>query len=120
MKRFEEKGEWWLPGREGQKIPGILIVDELGNSELALLGTLRSVREGGVQTTSSGVTVTAYSQESLEASGAYPRIYGQVGIHALTLEDCFQKRSSVNLMGGLAAEVIHVHQVFKVLMLGSL
>ncbi|MFB6556096.1 HEPN domain-containing protein [Streptomyces sp. NPDC056405] len=113
MERFEEKGEWWLPGREDRKTPGILIVDELGNSELVLLGTLRDVREGGIQTTSNGVKVIAYSQDSLEASGTYPRIHGQVGPHAFTLEDCFQKRSSSNLMGGLATEVIHVHQVFK-------
>lgn len=113
MERFEEKGEWWLPGREDRKRPGILIVDELGNSELALLGTLRDRHEGGIQTTSNGVTVTTYSQDSLEASGTYPRIHGQVGNQAFTLEDCFQKQSSSNLMGGLATEAIHVNQVFK-------
>ncbi|WP_129827887.1 HEPN domain-containing protein [Streptomyces albidoflavus] len=113
MKQFEEKGEWWLPGREKRKIPGILIIDDLGNAELALLGTLTDPMGDGLQATINGITTTTYSRDSLEASGTYPRILGQVENKAFTLEDCFQKRSRSNLMGGLATEVIHVHQVFK-------
>ncbi|MGW5256511.1 ApeA N-terminal domain 1-containing protein [Streptomyces sp. NPDC004012] len=113
MKPFEGHGHWWLPGREANKVPGTLKIDFSGGAELILIGALRSFEEFGEKSTKDGVTTTSFAQEAIEKSGTYPRIHGLVDVTAYTLEDCFQKRASRNLFGGVPTEVVHVNQVFK-------
>ncbi|MEU0103777.1 HEPN domain-containing protein [Streptomyces sp. NPDC006251] len=113
MEPFEGHGHWWLLGNEENKVPGTLKIDSSGGAELYLIGSLRSFEDFGESTTANGVTTTSFTQESMERSGTYPRIHGLIGTIAYTLEDCFQKRSARNLMGGIPTEVVHVNQVFK-------
>lgn len=110
---FEVKGDWWLPERPDSRVPGILTFSLEHGAELALLGSLRTLFEGGQRTEKDGVVQITMTESALERSGRYPRLHGEVGITAYTLDDCFRTRSSSNLFGGQGSETIHVNRVLR-------
>jgi hypothetical protein len=108
---FEVEGEWWLPGKEGRRVPGRLRFDPEGGGELRLIGTFRSMFEGGERRGRDGSIVVSYTRESIERDGTYPRILGLANGWPYTLEDCFQTNARRFLTGG--TETITVGQIYR-------
>ncbi len=113
MDAEELGGEWWLPGLQDTRVPGVLRISAVGRCELTLIGELR---DPWADTTPSAphpetgeVSVT---RRGLRSNG-YPRILGQVGLKEYTLEDCISIASNRNLLGGLPSETIRAHQTFR-------
>ncbi|WP_214323065.1 HEPN domain-containing protein [Nonomuraea sediminis] len=111
---FEAQGEWWLPGREGRRVAGVLRFDPDAGSELRLIGTFRGMDEEGERTERRGAVVTiTYSRDSLENAGTYPRILGRAGGNSYTLEDCVRKSVRRSLTGGGGTETVNVNQIYR-------
>lgn len=113
MDDFEVQGEWWLPGRADRKVPGILTFSPEGGPQLSLFGSLRSILEEGERSEKDGVVRVAVTQAALERSGSYPRLHGDAGGTAYTLQDCFRARSSNITFPGQGSEIIRVTRVLK-------
>jgi ApeA N-terminal domain 1 len=113
MDAFEVQGEWWLPGRADRKVPGILTFSPESGAELSLLGSLRSILEEGERREKDGIVRVAITQAALERSGSYPRLHGDSGGTAYTLQDCFRVRSSNRTFPGQGSETIQVTRVLR-------
>jgi hypothetical protein len=109
----EHKGEWWMPERPERRVPGILRIDGEGRCVLDLLGELRPWDELGDVTHQPGGTVRTVTSQHLDDAGRFPRLHGQVGVTAWTLEDCGQIHQERNIMGGLPHERLSVRIAFK-------
>jgi len=104
---WEHKGEWWLPGRENEKVPGTLRHDADEGTSLDLLGALSPSQSGGHRLASvTGADVP-------RRSGTYPRIHGQVGGSAYTLDDCFRSQLRRSWPGEFMNEKIVVNKIYK-------
>ena len=90
---LEVRGQWWLPGRADRKIPGILTFSPEDGAELSLFGSLRGMFEEGERTEKEGTVRLSITQAALERSGSYPRLHGDGGGTAYTLQDCLRVRS---------------------------
>lgn len=94
LRSFEAQGLWWLPGREDEKVAGILSYSPDSGSELRLIGSLTSARG---------------SHDEI-----YERIHGIADGKQYDLEDCYQKSYKGSLFSpGGETETIYVHQVFR-------
>jgi hypothetical protein len=94
--RFEAQGEWWLPDRPERRVSGTLSFDPDSGSTLSLIGSLREWHERGTPLPDGrGVT---FGADDFNRSGTYPRILGEAGNTAYTLEDAFQSQLS-NVLG---------------------
>lgn len=47
MEPEEHGGQWWLPGRRENAVPGVLRISPTGQCHLTLIGELRSMWEAG-------------------------------------------------------------------------
>lgn len=113
MERKQIEGQWWLPGNRDSKVPGTLVIEE-DRIELSLLGALRDHRASAVaQENPDGSTAFTFTEESMEQDGVYPRILGEAGGKAYTLEDCFQTRRTNLFVGGLQTQRVNIHSVFE-------
>ena len=113
MERKQIEGQWWLPENRDSKVPGTLVIEE-DRIELSLLGALRDHRASAVaQENPDGSTAFTFTEESMEQDGVYPRILGEAGGKAYTLEDCFQTRRTNLFGGGLQTQRVNVHSVFE-------
>jgi ApeA N-terminal domain 1 len=113
MDDFEVRGEWWLPGRADRKVPGILTFSSEGGAELSLFGSLRSMFEEGERTEKGGTVRVSITQAALERSGRYPRLHGDGGGIAYTLQDCLRIRSSNRIPPGQGSEKVRVTRILK-------
>ncbi|WP_329552904.1 hypothetical protein [Streptomyces sp. NBC_00696] len=84
---FEVRGQWWLPGNKGSKIPGTLKKSETHGAELHLIGALDS---------------------RIGEDGIYPRIHGLADGKPYTLEDCFR-----SFLRNGEAEKVRLQQIFR-------
>lgn len=108
-------GLWWLPDTPESKVAGTLTIED-GRMRLALIGALDSHLTAGEAVTKDGTTTVSFterSMERMEKAGVYPRVLGQAGNDAYTLEDCFQTRRRSQMFGGLQLQQLVVGQVFK-------
>lgn len=113
MERKQIEGQWWPPENRDSKVPGTLVIEE-DRIELSLLGALRDHRASAVaQENPDGSTAFTFTEESMEQDGVYPRILGEAGGKAYTLEDCFQTRRTNLFGGGLQTQRVNVHSVFE-------
>lgn len=114
MEPMEEGGEWWLPDTPDIKVSGVLRIDDKGSNQLTLIGELRSHLDDAERHDHADGTVEyRFTEDTLHLSGRYPRVLGQVGTKAYTLEGGFQIRHNTNLLGGLPSETIKFSQVFS-------
>ncbi len=113
VEAFEVAGEWWLPEAPDRRVSGTLSVVADGRAELSLIGAFRRSEEAGEVSNDGQVTTVQFTERSLAASGLYPRIHGQAGSDAITLDDCFQTRRTGLFGGHLPTERIHVGRVLK-------
>lgn len=84
---FEVRGQWWLPGNEGSKVPGTLKNSEPHGAELHLIGALDS---------------------RLVGDGIYSRIHGLADGKSYSLEDCFR-----SFLRNGESEKVRVQQIFR-------
>ncbi len=110
---FEVQGEWWVPGRADRKVRGILKFSSEDGAELSLLGSLRSLFEEGERSEEDGVVRVSMTEDALERAGSYPRLHGDSGGTAYTLEDCFRVRSTNRFLGGQGSETIRVNRILR-------
>lgn len=110
---LEVRGQWWLPGRADRKVPGILTFSPEDGPELSLFGSLRSMFEEGERTEKEGTVRLSITQAALERSGSYPRLHGDGGGTAYTLQDCLRVRSSNTILPGQGSETIRVTRILK-------
>jgi hypothetical protein len=110
---FEVRGQWWLPGRDDRRVPGILTFSPEEGAELTLFGSLRSIFEEGEHTEKDGTVRISITQAALERSGNYPRLHGDGGGTAYTLQDCLRVRSSSTIVPGQGSETIRVTRILK-------
>jgi hypothetical protein len=110
---FEVQREWWLPGRADRKVPGILTFSARSGAELSLFGNLRSILEEGERSEKDGVVQVVMTQAALERSGTYPRLHGDGGGVAYTLQDCLRVRASNRLFPGQGSETIRVTRILR-------
>jgi hypothetical protein len=110
---LEVQGQWWLPGRADRKVPGILSFSPKDGAELSLFGSLRSMFEEGERTEKEGTVRLSITQAALERSGSYPRLHGDGGGTAYTLQDCLRVRSSNTILPGQGSETIRVARILK-------
>jgi hypothetical protein len=110
---LNESGEWWLPERPESKVRGTLTFTPDDGGTLTLYGALCTLLDDTDATRDGDTTTLEVTADVLERLGTYPRIHGQAGAHAFTLEDCF--RTGGNLLPSPVGppEVIHVDQVLK-------
>jgi hypothetical protein len=110
---FEVQGTWWLPSEPDHKVKGVLSFSLEDGGRLSLIGLLREPWSGGARTEGDGFVKIEMTQRAIERAGVYPRIHGQAGNVAYTLEDCY--RASYRVWGGSddGTEAIHVNRILK-------
>ena len=113
MASFEVGGDWWLPGREDRKMPGILSFSPEKGGELRVIGGAlleleevapREPLEGG------GFSITA-TEDAIDQANSYDRILGEAEGKCYTLERCL----GVHRAGGFLRsyrQVIHVERIY--------
>ena len=74
---FEVRGDWWSPERVDHKIPGILKFSVEGGAQLELFGNLRGLFEMGERVENDEVIQLSVTEDGLELSRRYPRLYGE-------------------------------------------
>jgi ApeA N-terminal domain 1 len=110
VETIDDGGEWWLPEAPDQKVSGWLTFTVDDGAQLRLVGSFRDAWDEGVRRDDGSTAITV---DSLEQGGTYPRILGQIGHKAFTLEGCFRTRLSRHLFGGLPAETIHADRIYR-------
>lgn len=89
---YKRSGYFWLPDREGKKLPGTLTVTDGGEIELEIVGLFHDGKE---------------QFENNDIS----RIVGEIEKDGLvTLEDCFYKKKSISF-GGISKSVVRAHML---------
>lgn len=110
MEELDEQGMWWLPSHPDRKVAGRLTYTVENGARLLLNGSFREMFGQGRHLGDGGVKLT---EDDLVGAGNYPRIHGQVGSKAITLDDCFRKRSTGDLFGGFSLEEVFVNRVYR-------
>jgi hypothetical protein len=115
MRSTEAAGLWWLPNLPATKVPGILKVDEGGRSRLELIGCFRDAFDTAeTPSTNKKDNVKVATSISMETTGNYGRICGQVGSKEYTLDDCFRIHWSSGMFGSaIAREEIRVGRYYE-------
>jgi hypothetical protein len=110
VETIDGAGEWWLPENPDHRVPGWLTYSVEDGARLRLVGALRDAwMDFGPSEGTRAVT-----EASLTQSGTYPRILGQIGSAAFTLEGCFRSRLENSLFGGgPSTETVHADRVFR-------
>ena len=92
---YVKTGYFWLPGQEGEKIPGILTIKDGGDIELEVVGLFES------------------NTKSLNSDDDLQRIIGHVEKDGLvTLDNCFYTQKN-HSFGGISKSKICVHRVLS-------
>jgi hypothetical protein len=110
METIDDGGEWWLPETPERRIAGWLTFTVDEGARLRLTGSFSDFVAEGVRREDGSIAMT---EDSLERAGTYPRILGQIGNKAFTLDGCFRMRLNRNLFGGLASETIHADRIYR-------
>jgi hypothetical protein len=110
VEQIDSGGEWWLPQDVEKKLSGWLTFTAEAGAQLRLVGSFSNLRDEGIRGANGSLFMT---EDSLDAAGSYPRILGQIGSQAVTLEGCFRTNLNRQLFGGLPAETIHVDQIYR-------
>ena len=115
MKNWEVGGHWWLPGREGNKVPGTLAFDPKSGGTLTLIGALLEVEEvATAEATGDGGFSIEIGEDEIEAAGTYQRIYGRADNRDFTLEEGQEShRSGGMLWMSTSRQVVHVNRIFE-------
>lgn len=96
--QIEKQGNWWLPGRDHERVAGRLIFGPDGY-QLDLIGAL-SHPFGSRQTEHSD-------------AGNYGVVHGEAGGDYFTLLDCFRSKITGQILTGTAVESIHVNMALE-------
>ena len=91
---FEYQGYWWLPGEDGDKVPGILKFDPDNGATLNLLGSLEGV-EGVTELLGPEIIV------GRESHGKF-----------ITLQHCRQTLGNFTIGSGFSTSSFAVNTVF--------
>jgi hypothetical protein len=110
---FEVQGTWWLPSDPDRTVKGTLTFSLEDGARLSLIGLLRHPLSEGERTEGDGFVQIEMPARAIEQAGRYPRIHGQAGNIAYTLEDCF--RTSYRVWGSWedGYEVLHVNRILR-------
>ena len=95
---FKRSGDFWLPSVPDRVLPGTLSIADGGNIELEVAGLFKSDEMEALLNDDS---------QSIE------RIVGHIEKDGLvTLDDCYYKTGTINLVGGRSKSFIHINRVF--------
>ncbi|RKU08541.1 hypothetical protein C6502_15125 [Candidatus Poribacteria bacterium] len=95
---FKRSGDFWLPSVPDRVLPGTLSISDGGDIELEIAGLFSNDEME---------TLLNDDWQSIE------RIVGHIEKDGLvTLDDCYYKTGTINLIGGRSKSLIHVSRVF--------
>jgi len=115
MVDVEVGGEWWLPGHEDRKVPGLLRFGREEGARLRLIGALREVDDVAIREPLEGggysISVT---EDDIADAGTYDRVLGIAENELYTLERCLSISRSSGFPGRVTyRQVVHIERVYR-------